>query len=168
MWGEIFWEVFPQHQTVGAGFRGGQGFYLVLVAKPGHVQEPPRWSWFWRHEGVIEGSWGLIPWEATGEGTDGVAVEAPELKGSCREVEGWHHEESPRDAYWWKYNSVTVNDPRIWGMPVPWDGQQEHQQQWSGASQNLDKELYVLRKEELEMWPKSHGGAQKFVSKSQI
>lgn len=33
--------------------------------------------------------------EAIGEGAASVALEAPGLKVSCREVEAWHHEESP-------------------------------------------------------------------------
>jgi hypothetical protein len=32
--------------------------------------------------------------EAIGEGAASVADESPELKGSCRELEAWHHEES--------------------------------------------------------------------------
>ena len=31
--------------------------------------------------------------ETTGEGEVSVAVEDPGLKGSCKEVEAWHHEE---------------------------------------------------------------------------
>jgi hypothetical protein len=34
------------------------------------------------------------PGEAIGEGAASVAVEGPGLKGSCREVEAWHHEKS--------------------------------------------------------------------------
>ena len=34
------------------------------------------------------------PWKAIGEGAASVAIDAPGLKGSCKGVEGWHHEES--------------------------------------------------------------------------
>ena len=34
------------------------------------------------------------PGKAIGEGEVSVAVEGPELKGSCKEAEAWHHEES--------------------------------------------------------------------------
>jgi hypothetical protein len=34
------------------------------------------------------------PEKAIGEGAASVAVEEPGLKGSCKEVEAWHHEES--------------------------------------------------------------------------
>ena len=34
------------------------------------------------------------PLEATGEGAASVAVDGPGLKGSCKVVEAWHHEES--------------------------------------------------------------------------
>ena len=35
------------------------------------------------------------PWKAIGEGTGSVAVDSPGLMGSYKEVEVWHHEESP-------------------------------------------------------------------------
>jgi hypothetical protein len=35
------------------------------------------------------------PWKAIGEGAASVAIDGPGLKGSCKEVEAWHHEESP-------------------------------------------------------------------------
>ena len=38
------------------------------------------------------------PWESTGEGATSVVVDCPGLKGSCIEVEAWHHEESLREA----------------------------------------------------------------------
>lgn len=38
------------------------------------------------------------PEEATGEGAAAAPVGGPRLKRSCREVEAWHHEESPGDA----------------------------------------------------------------------
>ena len=38
------------------------------------------------------------PGEAIGEGAVSTAVEGQELKGSCREVEAWHHEESSGEA----------------------------------------------------------------------
>ena len=34
------------------------------------------------------------PWKAIGEGTASVAIDGPGLKGSCKGVETWHHEES--------------------------------------------------------------------------
>jgi hypothetical protein len=46
-------------------------------------------------------SWGWHcerPWKAIGEGATSVAVDGPGLKGSCKEVEAWHHEESLREA----------------------------------------------------------------------
>ena len=33
--------------------------------------------------------------KATGEGAASVAVDGPGLKESCKEVEAWHHKESP-------------------------------------------------------------------------
>jgi hypothetical protein len=33
-------------------------------------------------------------WKAIGEGAASVAVDSPGLKGSCKGVESWHHEES--------------------------------------------------------------------------
>ena len=33
-------------------------------------------------------------WKASGEGAASVAIDGPGLKGSCKGVEGWHHEES--------------------------------------------------------------------------
>jgi hypothetical protein len=34
------------------------------------------------------------PWKAIGESAASVAIDVPELKGSCKGVEAWHHEES--------------------------------------------------------------------------
>ena len=34
------------------------------------------------------------PWKALGEGSASVAVDGLGLKGSCKGVEAWHHEES--------------------------------------------------------------------------
>jgi hypothetical protein len=34
------------------------------------------------------------PWKVIGEGTAWVAINGPGLKGSCKGVEAWHHEES--------------------------------------------------------------------------
>ena len=45
-------------------------------------------------KGVMESSWDVALWEAIGEGEASVALEGPGLKGSCKEVEAWHHEES--------------------------------------------------------------------------
>jgi hypothetical protein len=49
----------------------------------------------------MKGSWRAAeawdcerPREATSESTASVAVDGPGLKGSCKEVEAWHHEES--------------------------------------------------------------------------
>ncbi|ERE63741.1 hypothetical protein H671_xg20669 [Cricetulus griseus] len=36
--------------------------------------------------------------KATGESEASVAVEGPGLKGACKEVEAWHHEESCEEA----------------------------------------------------------------------
>jgi hypothetical protein len=33
------------------------------------------------------------PWKAIGEGAASVATDGPGLKGSCKGVEAWHHEE---------------------------------------------------------------------------
>jgi hypothetical protein len=38
------------------------------------------------------------PGKAIGEGAALVTVEEPGLKGSCKEVEAWHHEESLRET----------------------------------------------------------------------
>jgi hypothetical protein len=35
------------------------------------------------------------PWKAIGEGAASVAIYGSGLKGSCKGVETWHHEESP-------------------------------------------------------------------------
>jgi hypothetical protein len=49
----------------------------------------------------MKGSWRAAepwhcegPWKAIGEGAALVAVDSPGLRGSCKEVEAWHHEES--------------------------------------------------------------------------
>jgi hypothetical protein len=34
------------------------------------------------------------PWKAIGEGAASVAIDGLGLKGSCKVVEAWHHEES--------------------------------------------------------------------------
>ena len=34
------------------------------------------------------------PWKVIGEGKASVAIDGPGLKGSCKFVEVWHHEES--------------------------------------------------------------------------
>jgi hypothetical protein len=34
----------------------------------------------------------------TGEDTASVEVDGPGLKGSCKEVEAWHHKESPQEV----------------------------------------------------------------------
>jgi hypothetical protein len=34
------------------------------------------------------------PWKAIDEGAASVAIDGPGLKGSCKRVEAWHHEES--------------------------------------------------------------------------
>jgi hypothetical protein len=34
------------------------------------------------------------PWKAIGEGAASVAIDSPGLKGSCKGIEAWHHEES--------------------------------------------------------------------------
>jgi hypothetical protein len=34
------------------------------------------------------------PWKAIGEGAASVAIDGPGLKGSCKGVEAWDHEES--------------------------------------------------------------------------
>jgi hypothetical protein len=33
-------------------------------------------------------------WKVICEGEASVAIDGPELKGSCKEVDAWHHEES--------------------------------------------------------------------------
>jgi hypothetical protein len=43
--------------------------------------------WFW-----LAGAEG--PWKAIGEGAASVAIDGPGLKGSCKGIEAWHHEES--------------------------------------------------------------------------
>jgi hypothetical protein len=34
------------------------------------------------------------PWKSIGENAASVAIDGPGLKGSCKGVEAWHHEES--------------------------------------------------------------------------
>jgi hypothetical protein len=48
----------------------------------------------------MKGSWRAAeaghferPWKAIGEDSVSVATDCPGLKGSCKEVEVWHHEE---------------------------------------------------------------------------
>jgi hypothetical protein len=55
----------------GTGFEGMKGSWRVAVA------------WYCERPG-----------KAIGEGAASVAVVVPRLKGSCKEVEAWHHEES--------------------------------------------------------------------------
>ena len=50
-------------------------------------------------EGIIKSSRGsalgtVRPWKANGEGAASAAIDGPGLKGSCKRVEAWHHEES--------------------------------------------------------------------------
>ena len=48
-----------------------------------------------KHEGVAADIWYCKrPGDAIGEGAASVAVADPGLKGSCKEVEAWHHEKS--------------------------------------------------------------------------
>jgi hypothetical protein len=48
-----------------------------------------------KHKEVAANGWHCErPGEAIGKGAASVAVEGPGLKGSCREVEAWHHEKS--------------------------------------------------------------------------
>lgn len=61
------------------------------------------------------------------DNTASVAAEGPGLKGSYREVEACHHEESPGE-YWYKSSPVAAEDPSILEMQVPWDDHQEQQQ----------------------------------------
>ena len=42
----------------------------------------------------MKGSWRTAENRGIGEGAGSVAVEGPGLKGSCKEIEAWHHEES--------------------------------------------------------------------------
>lgn len=56
------------------------------------------------------------PGEAVGEGLASVAVDAPGLKGPCREDEAWHCEESPG-----KKSPVAAEDASVVEMPGPWD-----------------------------------------------
>jgi hypothetical protein len=48
-----------------------------------------------KHEGVASDAWPRErPGEDIGESAASVAVEGPGLKGSCKEVEFWRHDES--------------------------------------------------------------------------
>ena len=55
----------------GTGFEGMKGSFLAAEAQ--HCERP---------------------WKAIGEGAASVAIDGPGLKGSCKGVEAWHHEES--------------------------------------------------------------------------
>lgn len=80
-------------------FQSWPGLYLEIAAELGNVgKSHPGGPDF---EGIKE-SWRAAEvrhckrlGEAIGEIAVLVVVESPELKGSCREVEAWHQEESP-------------------------------------------------------------------------
>lgn len=54
------------------------------------------------------------PGEAVGEGAARVAVEVPELKGSCREVEALHHQDSPGKAIGEGAAQLQQKTPAFW------------------------------------------------------
>lgn len=97
----IFWKVFPRSEHTETVFQKWPWLYLMLVAKLGSVrgtQMVPVLK-VWRR-----GQWRAETWhyerpgEALGEGVTSVAVEGPGWKGSCREIETWHLEESLWEA----------------------------------------------------------------------
>ena len=126
------------------------------VAELGNAKPIPRWYWFWRHEGVMKNSWGLALWEANGETAASVEVGSPGLKGSCKGFEAWHHEVSLWEAigeakFQWK-TQVSVEDPSVLEMPVPW--MTSNNISVSGMDQS---ELRVLQRVELEKWCQHSG-----------
>ena len=69
----------------------------MLTAVLGNVYESAKGTGF---EGM-KGSWRAAeawqykkPWKAIGEGAASVAINGTGLKGSCKRVVAWHHEES--------------------------------------------------------------------------
>ena len=111
----------------------------------------------------MDNNWGLVLWEAICEDAASVAVEGPGLKGSSKEVEAWHQEESLWEAVGERAAQLKQGTPIV--LEMPWDNHQEQQQQqWGGASQNLDDKLCLLQRTELKKWPKPFGGAQKIMS----
>ena len=46
------------------------------------------------HPGTAEAWHCEKPWKTIGEGATSVGIDGPGLKGSCKGVEAWHHEES--------------------------------------------------------------------------
>ena len=90
----------PESQDTEAVLQRRLKLHLALLAELGSVStgtgfEVPRGSWratedYKRHCTRTEG--------AIGGGTASVSAEGPGLKGSCREVETWYHEERLGDA----------------------------------------------------------------------
>lgn len=85
---------------------------------------------FWRHKELIESSWSLALWEARkGHWWRCSLSGSWSLKGPCKLVEAWHHEES--ESLLAKVQSACSRRP--------WHTRDDHQekQQWSGVSQSL-------------------------------
>jgi hypothetical protein len=67
----------------------------------------------------MESSWDLAQWKprkAISEDAASVVVYNPRLKGSCKEVEASHHEESMK-VFWWSL--IVAEDPSVLEISVP-------------------------------------------------
>lgn len=87
--------------------------------------------------------------EAIGEGTDGVLVEAPGLKGRGEKLRVYTMKKV-QEQLLWKHSLVAVKDYSTLEMPGPEEDHQEQQQLWSGVGQRLEDRQCVLQREELE------------------
>ena len=69
----------------------------------------------------MKGSWKAAevwhwerPGKAIGEGTASLTVKDPGMKGSCREVGVWHHEESQWEAFAERSSPLRQKTPAFW------------------------------------------------------
>ena len=97
-----------------------------------------------------------------------MTVEGPGLKGSCKENDALHHEESLGEAVGESAARFTAENPSILEMSVTWDDPQEQQQQWNGASRSLEDRPCMLQRAELEKSPNFFTGIEKLVRKFKI
>jgi hypothetical protein len=112
----------------------------------------------------MESSWGLAlwePWKAIGVGATSVAVDGPELKESCKEVETWHHEGSLWDTIA-EAELQLVRLKRVGDTStMAWSPRTAAAVEWS------QPEPGMLQKAELTMWLKAFGEVQEIMCGSQ-
>ena len=82
LWGEIFWEMLPQVQHIEAVVQRDVRVYLVLLTRLSHVVLVLK---VMRSREAAAKLWEQLE-EATGEAAASVALQAPGLKGSWREL----------------------------------------------------------------------------------